>query len=72
MRKSNVLLITFIIPFLSFAVVITPNDDFIEPNNKKVDPYLFYKSKDTPPILHNWKKDAICFYDKPKCKRKGI
>lgn len=45
--------ISFIPPFLSFAVVISPIALFIEPSRINVAPYLLYKSKDTPPILHN-------------------
>lgn len=35
-------------------------------------PNLFYKSKDTPFILHNWKNEFICFYVRPKWTINGI
>lgn len=45
--------ISFIPPFLSFAVVISPIALLIEPSRIKVAPYLLYRSKETPPIRHN-------------------
>lgn len=72
--KRNYILfsIIFIAPRLSFAVVISPIELFRDPNRMKVAPYLFYKSKDTPPILHSWKKELTCLSDSPKWSRKGI
>lgn len=58
--------------FLSLAVVIIPMVSLKDPNIMKVVPYLFYKSNDTPPILHSWKKELVCFYDSPKCNMNGI
>lgn len=58
--------------FFYFALVITPMQFFIEPSNINVDPNLFYKSNETPPILHSWKKEVDCFSERPKCNRKGI
>jgi hypothetical protein len=37
-----------------------------EPNMIKVVPNLLYKSKETPPILHSWKNELVCFYESPK------
>jgi hypothetical protein len=53
--------------YLFFAVVISPIEFLNEPNNIKVDPNLFYRSKDIPPILQSWKNDAVCFSESPKC-----
>lgn len=53
------------------AVVMIPNDDFNDPNNINVAPYLFYKSNDTPPNLHSSKNDAVCLSDRPKCLKYG-
>lgn len=63
---------SFIILFLSFAVVITPTVSFNVPNMMNVVPYLFYRSNDTPPIRHSWKNELVCFYDRPKWSMKGM
>ena len=60
-KNYNVFPINLHADFLSFALVITPIQFFIEPNRINVDPYLFYKSKDTPPILQSWKNEVVCF-----------
>jgi len=60
--------INFTIDFLSLAVVIIPTDYLKFPSKRNVEPYLFSKSKDTPPILHNWKNEFDCLYESPKCR----
>jgi hypothetical protein len=63
--------ISFIVPRLSLAVVISPIEVLRDPSRMKVAPYLFYRSKETPPILHSWKKEFTCLSDNPKCSRNG-
>jgi hypothetical protein len=70
--NSKLLSISFTLVFLSFAVVIKPKELFIEPRRMNVAPYLFSRSKETPPILQSWKKEFTCLSDRPKCKRKGM
>lgn len=72
MINYKLLSISLLAPFLSLAVVIRPIDVFSVPKRIKVAPYLFYKSKDTPPIRHNWKKEVVCLSDSPKCNKYGI
>jgi len=64
--KSNALIINFELVFLYFAVVIIPIAFFKDPSNIKVDPYLFYKSKEIPAILQSWKKVLTCLSENPK------
>lgn len=63
---------SFIIPLLSFAVVIIPTVSFNVPRMMNVVPNLFSRSNDTPPILHSWKNELVCFSDNPKCSMNGI
>ena len=65
-RNSTVFATSFNMLFRSFAVVITPMVSRKEPNMIKVVPNLLYKSKETPPILHSWKNELVCFYESPK------
>lgn len=71
-RKSKLFSNNLIEPFLSFAVVIRPMQLLRLPNKINVAPYLFYRSNDTPPILHSWKNELTCLYDNPKWSKKGM
>lgn len=61
-------IINFLQDYLSFAVVIIPIEFFNDPSKINVEPYLFSKSKDIPPILQSWKNDPTCLSESPKCK----
>jgi hypothetical protein len=65
----RLLSMSFKAPLRSFAVVIRPMEVLREPRRMKVAPYLFYRSKDTPPILHSWKNELIWRSERPKWTR---
>jgi hypothetical protein len=69
--NSSPLSINLLQVYLSLAVVIIPIEFFNDPSKINVDPNLFYKSNEIPPILQSWKKDPICLSESPKCRING-